>query len=92
MKDSNTGRRKLTQFVSQSTNRKIPDTKKITQKKIKEKNKKKNGSTPKHPQMVASKTSPTVVILGYLTALTSSINIKIFITMSEKTFRAPGFA
>jgi hypothetical protein len=38
------------------------------------------------------KTNPTVVILGYLTPLTSSKNIKTFITMSKKTFRAPGFA
>jgi hypothetical protein len=53
-------------------------------KKIKEKEQKKNGSTTKHPQMIASKKIPTVVILGYLTPLTSSINIKTFITTSKK--------
>ena len=39
------------------------------------------------------KINPTVVILGYLTPLTSSINInKTFITTSTKAFKAPGFA
>ena len=38
------------------------------------------------------KTNPIVVILGYLTRLTSSINIKTFITTWQKAFKAPGFA
>ena len=35
---------------------------------------------------------PHCVFFGHLTPLTSSINIRTFITTSKKTFRAPGFA
>ena len=36
--------------------------------------------------------SPTVVILGHLTPLISTINIKTFMNTPVNAFRAPGFA
>ena len=57
---------------SQSENRKIPDTKNIKKKTRKKKEKKE-----RHKDETSTngrfKTNPTVVILGYLTPLTSSI-------------------
>ena len=65
-------------------------------KKVSQKEKKKRSKKERHDDKTSTngrfKINPIVVILGYLTPLTSSINIKTFITTSKKAFKAPGFA
>ena len=81
------GGKKWTQFLFQSTNKRIPDTQKY-KKEIASKKDKRKAKKGRHDDKTSThgrfEKRPTVVIWAYLTPLTSSINIETFITMSKK--------